>query len=222
MIREERRKKLDALRRDLGDFPIIREKTMQLIETIVDARKPNMVLELGSGKGFSGVTILSSSEKTNLLTVEKDKDNYQDAMRAYAEFEFFNRVLPVNADAEDIVNSLSSASRVQKFDLIFLDCNKTSYNRMFDKVVDLLEDGGVLIADDVLYHGMVENEPEVPAKKHRTIVVNLREFIEKAKTDARLENVVLYDFEDGVLVATKKASSNKKESEKPNEDQSTN
>ena len=222
MISEERRKKLDALRRDLGDFPIIREKTMQLIETIVDARKPNMVLELGSGKGFSGVTILSSSEKTNLLTVEKDKDNYQDAMRAYAEFEFFNRVLPVNADAEDIVNSLSSASRVQKFDLIFLDCNKTSYNRMFDKVVDLLEDGGVLIADDVLYHGMVENEPEVPAKKHRTIVVNLREFIEKAKTDARLENVVLYDFEDGVLVATKKASSNKKESEKPNEDQSTN
>lgn len=222
MISEERRKKLDALRKDLGDFPIIREKTMQLIETIVDARKPNMVLELGSGKGFSGVTILSSSEKTNLLTVEKDKDNYQDAMRAYAEFEFFNRVLPVNADAEDIVNSLSSASRVQKFDLIFLDCNKTSYNRMFDKVVDLLEDGGVLIADDVLYHGMVENEPEVPAKKHRTIVVNLREFIEKAKTDARLENVVLYDFEDGVLVATKKASSNKKESEKPNEDQSTN
>ena len=222
MISEERRKKLDALRKDLGDFPIIREKTMQLIETIVDARKPNMVLELGSGKGFSGVTILSSSEKTNLLTVEKDKDNYQDAMRAYAEFEFFNRVLPVNADAEDIVNSLSSASHVQKFDLIFLDCNKTSYNRMFDKVVDLLEDGGVLIADDVLYHGMVENEPEVPAKKHRTIVVNLREFIEKAKTDARLENVVLYDFEDGVLVATKKASSKKKESEKPNEDQSTN
>ena len=222
MISEERRKELDALRKDLGDFPIIREKTMQLIETIVDARKPNMVLELGSGKGFSGVTILSSSEKTNLLTVEKDKDNYQDAMRAYAEFEFFNRVLPVNADAEDIVNSLSSASRVQKFDLIFLDCNKTSYNRMFDKVVDLLEDGGVLIADDVLYHGMVENEPEVPAKKHRTIVVNLREFIEKAKTDARLENVVLYDFEDGVLVATKKASSKKKESEKPNEDQSTN
>lgn len=222
MISEERRKELDALREGLGDFPIIREKTMRLIETIVGTLNPNMVLELGSGKGFSGVTILSASEKSNLLTVEKDKDNYQDAMRTYAEFDFFDRVLPVNADAEDIVNSLANASHIQKFDLIFLDCNKTSYNRMFDKVVDLLEDGGVLIADDVLYHGMVENEPEIPAKKHRTIVVNLREFIEKAKSDARLENVVLYDFEDGVLVATKKASNKKKESEKPNEDQADN
>ncbi len=202
MISESRKEELNKIREDLKDFPIIRPKTQELIEKIVDARKPQMILELGSGKGFSGAVMLSSVESGGLLTIEKDKDNYNDAMKLYAELDFFERVLPVNADAEEIVDKLHQ-SKAQKFDIIFLDCNKSSYNRMFDKLVDLLEDGGVLIADDCLYHGKVMNEPEIPEKKHRTIVVNLREFITKAENDPRLENVTMYDFEDGVLVATK-------------------
>ena len=204
MINETRKKELKELRERFGDFPIIRPKTASLIEKIVDKLNPNMVLELGSGKGFSSVVILSASEKSNLLAVERDKDNFQELLFTLGDFDFYDRALPVNADAEDITTSLVNAKSVQKFDLIFVDCNKSSYNRMYDKLITLLNDGGVLIADDVLYHGMVEGEPEIPEKKHRTIVVNMREFIEKAQKDNRLENVTLYDFEDGVLVATKK------------------
>ena len=204
MINETRKKELKELRERFGDFPIIRPKTASLIEKIVDKLNPNMVLELGSGKGFSSVVILSASEKSNLLAVERDKDNFQELLFTLGDFDFYDRALPVNADAEDITTSLVNAKIVQKFDLIFVDCNKSSYNRMYDKLITLLNDGGVLIADDVLYHGMVEGEPEIPEKKHRTIVVNMREFIEKAQKDNRLENVTLYDFEDGVLVATKK------------------
>lgn len=204
MINEKRREELKEFRKRLGDFPIIRPKTASLIEKIVDKLNPNMVLELGSGKGFSSVVILSASEKSNLLAVERDKDNFQELLFALGDFDFYDRALPVNADAEDITTSLVNAKNVQKFDLIFVDCNKSSYNRMYDKLITLLNDGGVLVADDVLYHGMVEGEPEIPEKKHRTIVVNMREFIEKAQKDNRLENVTLYDFEDGVLVATKK------------------
>ena len=204
MINEKRREELKEFRKRLGDFPIIRPKTSSLIEKIVDKLNPNMVLELGSGKGFSSVVILSASEKSNLLAVERDKDNFQELLFTLGDFDFYDRALPVNADAEDITTSLVNAKSVQKFDLIFVDCNKSSYNRMYDKLITLLNDGGVLIADDVLYHGMVEGEPEIPEKKHRTIVVNMREFIEKAQKDNRLENVTLYDFEDGVLVATKK------------------
>lgn len=205
MINEKRKEEIKELRKKFEGFPIIRPQTAELIERIVDKLNPNMILELGSGKGFSSVVMLSSSEKSNLLAVEKDKENFQDLLHTLAEYDFYDRALPVNADAEDITTSLVNAKSMQKFDLIFLDCNKSSYNRMYEKVVTLLNDGGVLIADDVLYHGMVEGEPEIPEKKHRTIVVNLREFIDKAQKDNRLENVRLYDFEDGVLVATKKA-----------------
>ena len=206
MINETRKQELKEFRERLGDFPIIRPKTAALIEKIVDKLNPNMVLELGSGRGFSSVVILSSSEKSNLLAVERDKDNFQELLFALGDFDFYDRALPVNADAEDITTSLVNAKTVQKFDLIFVDCNKSSYNRMYEKLITLLNDGGVLVADDVLYHGMVEGQPEIPEKKHRTIVVNMREFIDKVQHDNRLENVTLYDFEDGVLVATKKAA----------------
>lgn len=203
---EERQVELQKRRAILKDFPIIREETQKLIENLVKARKPQMVLELGSGKGYSGAVMLTSHDGANLLTIEKDKDNYNEAMKLYAELDFFERVLPVNADAEEVVEKLANSKTGQKFDIIFLDCNKSSYNRMFDNVVELLSDGGVLIADDCLYHGKVLGEGEIPEKKHRTIVVNMREFIKKVETDERLENVTLYEFEDGVLVATKKSA----------------
>lgn len=201
---KERIEELKKRREALGDFPIIRVKTQELLEELVKKRKPQMVLELGSGKGYSGAVMLTAYDGLNLLTVEKDKDNYNEAMKMYAELDFFERVLPVNADAEEIVEKLANSKTGQKFDLILLDCNKSSYNRMFDNVVELLSEGGVLVADDCLYHGKVFGEAEIPKKKHRTIVVNLREFIKKVEESDKLENVVLYEFEDGVLVATKK------------------
>lgn len=204
MEKEERISQLQKYREQLADFPIIRVKTQELIENIVNKRKPQMVLELGSGKGYSGSVMLTAYDGLNLLTVEKDKDNYNEAMKMYAELDFFERVLPVNAAAEEIVEKLANSTTGQKFDLILLDCNKSSYNRMFDNVVELLSEGGVLIADDCLYHGKVLGEGEIPEKKHRTIVVNMREFIKKVEESDKLENVVLYEFEDGVLVATKK------------------
>lgn len=204
MTNEERKQELQKRRLEQKDFPIIRVETQKLIENIVQKRKPQMVLELGSGKGYSGSVMLTADDSVNLLTIEKDKDNYTDAMRMYAELDFFERVLPINADAEEVVEKLVGSKTGQKFDLILLDCNKSSYNRMFENVVELLSPGGVLIADDCLYHGKVLGEGEIPKKKHRTIVVNMREFIDKVQNSDKLENVTIYDFEDGVLVATKK------------------
>lgn len=204
MINEQRRKDLDDLRATLADFPSIPKKTQELIEQLVDARKPKMVLELGSGKGFSGSVILSTNDDVCLVTIEKEKANYDEAMKNYITFEFYGRVLPVNADAEEVVKKMASASDPQKYDMIFLDCAKSTYIRMADELIDLLNPGGVLVADDCLYFGKVLDGPELPEKKHRTIVVNLRKFIDKIKNDERLGNVVMYEFDDGVLVATRK------------------
>lgn len=204
MITEERKRELAELRKTLGDFPLIPKKTQDLLEKLVDARKPKMVLELGSGKGFSGSVILSTTDDVCLVTIEKDADNYHEATANYMNFEFYGRVLPINEDAEEVVKKMASVADPQKFDLIFLDCAKSTYIRMADELIDLLTPGGVLVADDCLYFGKVLDGPELPEKKHRTIVVNLRKFIDKIKADERLENVTMYDFDDGVLVATRK------------------
>ena len=209
MTKEE----LKQLRENMGDFPVLREKSADLLTKIVEKLKPNMVLELGSGKGFSGCSILSAHDKVNLLTIEKETENYREAMANYVKGEFFERVLPVNADAVEVVERLANAKNKQLFDLIVLDCNKSSYIKMADNLIDLLSPEGVLFADDVLYFGKVMDEStELPEKKHRTIIVNLRKFVEKIEADTRLKNKVLYEVEDGVLVAVKKTEEELKSS----------
>lgn len=203
---EEKRELLNKLRRELEAemFPLIPAKTQELIEKIVEARKPKMILELGSGKGYSGSTMLLADENACLVTIEREKENFDSANKAYMEFEFFGRVLPINADANEIVEKFANMKDKQLFDVIFLDCNKSSYIKMADNLIELLSPGGVLIADDVLYFGKVTSGEEMPEKKHRTIILNLRKFIEKIENDDRLENVTMYEFDNGVLVATKK------------------
>ena len=202
MIREERKKELESYREKFKDFPIIRPKTQDLLELIVDKRKPQMILELGTGKGYSASVMLSAYDNAGILTIEKDENNYREAMQTLAELDFFERVLPVNA--VEVVHKLASVKDGQKFDLIFLDCAKSRYIEMADELISLLSPGGVLVADNCLYFGKVLGEGEIPAKKHRTIVVNLRKFIDKIKNDERLTDTTIYEFDDGVLVTNLK------------------
>lgn len=203
---QQQRKTLDELRAKLeGEmFPLIPKKTEELLIKITEARKPKMILELGSGKGYSGSVMLLSSD-AGLVTIEKDKANYDEALKNYMELEFYGRVLPVNAPAEDVVKSIASAKEKQLFDLIFLDCAKSTYVRVLDDLIGLLSPEGVLVADDCLYFGKIYDGKEIPDKKHRTIVVNLRKFIDAVENDERLTNVTMYEIDNGVLVATKKA-----------------
>ena len=204
MIKDERKKELETYREKFKDFPIIRRKTQDLLELIVDKRKPQMILELGTGKGYSAAVMLSAYDNSGILTIEKDENNYREAMQTLAELDFFERVLPVNADAVEVVHKLASVKDGQKFDLIFLDCAKSRYVEMADELISLLTPGGVLVADNCLYFGKVLGEGEIPAKKHRTIVVNLRKFIDKIKNDDRLTDTTIYEFDDGVLVTNLK------------------
>ena len=203
---EEQTKALKSLREKLEKemFPLVPQKTEELLTKLVKARKPKMILELGSGKGYSGSVMLLNSD-AGLVTIEKDKQNYDEALKNYMELEFYGRVLPVNASAEDVVKSIASAKEKQLFDLIFLDCAKSTYVRVLDDLVGLLSPGGVLIADDCLYFGKIYDGKEIPDKKHRTIVVNLRKFIKEVEEHKDLENVTMYEIDNGVLVATKKA-----------------
>lgn len=203
---KEQKEMLEKLRGELSSemFPLIPEKTEELLTKIVKARKPKMILELGSGKGYSGSIMLLADSDACLVTVEREKENFDAANKAYMEFEFFGRVLPINADANEIVSKFAAMKDKQLFDLIFLDCNKSSYIKMADDLIELLSPGGVLVADDVLYFGKVLDGTEMPEKKHRTIILNLRKFVDKIEKDERLENVSLYEFDNGIITATRK------------------
>lgn len=185
-------------------FPILRPETESALVKVVKSGKPRTILELGTGVGYSALVMLSAAPEASLVTVEREKQNYERAICNFFDAEINERVLPVNADAVDVVNSLANHGG-QKFDLIFLDCNKSSYIEMASNLTQILESGGVLFADNVLFMGLVQGDREKPVPhKHRTIVNNLRKFIDFCSDCGEFESVQVVDKEDGFLIAVKK------------------
>ncbi len=173
--------------------PILRPKTEGLLTSLLHAQKPHKVLEIGTFIGYSASVILENSD-AELTTVEIDEKNAADARQNLKSFE--GRCQIVCDDAENFLKKTQD-----KFDFIFLDGPKGQYKNYLPYLKNILSVGGVLVADDIMFYGLVKSDEPIK-HKHRSIVNNLRTFLENLKSDADFETQI-YDFEDGVSVSKK-------------------
>ncbi len=174
--------------------PIIRPKSEQVLKEIVESLKPKKALEIGTFLGYSATVMLEAEAGLVLTTLEKDEQNAADATFNLKRFGKRAKVLCCDA-----ANFLAECT--EKFNLIFLDGPKGQYFKYLPKLKELLECGGVLVADDTLFHGYVTADGVVK-HKHRTIVESLRKFKEDLQNDTNFQ-CQFYDFEDGIAVCKK-------------------
>lgn len=175
-------------------IPLLLDETAEfLLEFLKDKNFAN-ILEIGTAVGYSGILFLQNQPKANLITIDIDGDIQKVAKQNFENFHLENRVKLLNGDAKEVIRSLN-----QKFDLIFLDGPKGQYIKYLPYLKTLLNKDGYLVADNILFHGKVRAEGFVP-HKHRTIVVNLRKFIEALQND---ENLIteIYEIGDGISIS---------------------
>lgn len=177
--------------------PIMVAKSIDFLQKCIADHKPKTILEIGTAIGYSGIKMLEAASGATLKTIEIDEERYNTAKENFEKAGLSDRVELWLGDAEEIIRLATG-----KFDFILLDGSKGTYSRMLPYLIDLLNKGGVLFADNVLFKGKTEAEGLIP-HKNRTIVVALREFLEGVNKDERL-NSSLYDIGDGISVSIKK------------------
>jgi len=138
---------------------------------------------------------LLSSSLGNLVTVDKNEKSIQIAKETFEMMGFSNRVEVYCEDAFDLINKLQDKNR--RFDMIFLDGAKGQYIKYLPILTNLLNDKGVIFADNVLLQGMVESKEKIPHRK-RTMVVNLRKYLSVVSNDP-YETELLH-IEDGMAI----------------------
>ncbi len=181
--------------------PIIRPKTEGLLKSLIEQNHPKHILEIGTYVGYSARVMLECDEEISIVTVEKDPKNSEFAKQNLKDFG--QRAKVICADAFDFLRDLVAKNgQMPMFDLVFLDGPKGQYVKYLPFLKKFLCRNGLLVADDVLFYGLVQTEGKV-AHKHRTIATNLRFFLKQLQDDADFETTV-YDFEDGVSVSRKK------------------
>ena len=90
----------------------------------------------------------------------------------------------------------------KKYDIIFIDAAKGQYEKYFDICSNLLNEKGVIIADNVLYRGMVAKKDKIPHRQ-ATLVERLRSFLDKITKDERFDTSIL-SIADGLSISVKK------------------
>ena len=135
-----------------------------------------------------------AAKNINLInTVDKNEDMLKMAKENIDKFSL-NQIINLNyMDAYDYL-----VSDKNKYDLIFIDAAKGQYQKYFDEAINLLNDDGIIICDNVLFKGMVANNDLLKRRK-RTIVKRLREFIVNIKNDDRYLSSIV-PIGDGLML----------------------
>lgn len=173
--------------------PIIPHDVRNLLCETLIKYKPKKILEIGTAIGYSAL-VMHSCIECHIDTLEID-ENFA---RIAKENTVGTDTNVINVDCKTWIEE----NKKNKYDFIFLDGPKGQYIYMYDTLMEMLHSGGVLFCDDVLYKGMVLGEDFVPHKK-RTIVVNLRKFLDRIQNDNSV-TAQIYDIDDGVAIIVKK------------------
>ena len=178
-------------------IPVMLDDTKQLLFDTVARCQPTRILEIGTAIGYSGIVMLTAAPNATLNTIEMLEESAQMARENFAEAGLTDRVNLFVGDAWQIVTYLTGS-----YDFIFMDGPKGQYEVFLPYLTDLLEVGGTLVCDNVLYKGLVENVPENKRHKHITVARNMNAFLHDITTNPRYQTE-LFRIGDGVTISKK-------------------
>ena len=176
--------------------PIVSQDVARFIELLLKIIKPKNILEIGSAIGYSSL-IMSKASDANILTIEKDEETFKVLKENLKKYDTDNKIKAINDDA---INALKSMDKEEKFDFCFIDANKSQYEEYLNLVYDLTRDNALILIDNILFRGYVAKDED--NKRYRTIIKNLKKFIEDIKSDKRF-TASLLTVHDGLLLLRK-------------------
>lgn len=152
--------------------PIIQPEVAQFLRVMLRTTKPKNILEIGTAIGYSSIVMAeSTSDDTNITSIERREDMIEIANKKISKAGFENKINILKGEAGEVLSNLD-----KKYDFIFLDAAKGHYKEFFDECIRMLDKDGIIVCDNVLFRGMVASDDLVIRRKI-TIVKRLREFL---------------------------------------------
>lgn len=174
-------------------IPIIMDDTLEKIEEILKEEKPKRILEIGTAVGYSATMFAKYTDEDCIIdTIEIDEERAKEAKENIEKIGVANRINIIVGNAVDILPTIS-----QEYDIVFIDAAKGKYPVFLENAIRLIKNGGLILADNILYKGYVMSDYN--KHKQRTAVRHLREYIQEITEDEKLESEIL-EIGDGLAI----------------------
>ena len=153
-----------------NNVPIMSEDTIEVIKNIITVNEFHTILEIGTAIGYSTICFASTPGVTNITSIERDPIRSSIAYNNVKESRLKNITLR-HTDALEIEIK-------DKFDLIIIDAAKSQNMKFFNKFKENLNEDGIIIIDNLSFHGYVNQETRIESRNLRQMVNKIRKFID--------------------------------------------
>ena len=179
--------------KSLGDVKKMQVDPVQchFLHLMIKISNIKNVLEIGTFTGLSALSIsLALPDDGKLIALDKNEDTNKIAMDFFKKANQNHKIQTIVNPALYTLEELSN----QKFDMVFIDADKMNYKKYYEKSLELINQGGLIIIDNVLWHGEVVDE-----KNDDKFTINIREFNKFVSEDKRVEQIII-PLGDGMTV----------------------
>lgn len=177
-------------------IPIIMDDTLEVVDEILTKLKPTKILEIGTAVGYSAMCFSEYLlEGGKIDTIERDEERILQAKENIKRVGVEEKINIYEGDAVEILPTLKD-----KYDMIFIDAAKGKYPFFLKEALRMLNENGIILADNILYKGYVMSDYN--KHKQRTAVRNLRQYIHEVTNNSNLETKIL-EVGDGLAITKK-------------------
>lgn len=142
------------------------------------------VLEIGSAIGYSAIMIAQVNKNIHITTIEKDKVRYKLAVQNIQKANLQNQITIINKDAKEYSDN-------NKYDLIFIDASKGNNQKFFLQFQNSLTKKGVIITDNLSFHGLVENHELIQTKNQHQLVDKIQSYINFLNNNQEFQTIYI-------------------------------
>ncbi|MCI9110811.1 MAG: O-methyltransferase [Bacilli bacterium] len=176
-----------------NNIPIMQKDGILFLKDYILKNNITSILEIGSAIGYSAIQMAMVNENIQIITIERDKIRYDEAIKNIDNFKMNKQINIILGDAlETEING--------KFDLIFIDAAKAQYIKFFEKYKANLSENGVIVSDNLSFHGLTEPDVVIRNRNLRQLVGKIKKY--KTYLDDNKEfSTEFFDVGDGIAIS---------------------
>lgn len=180
-------------------IPIMNRSSIALVQQLIRWRRSTRILEIGTAIGYSAIRMrIAAGNTAKIVTIERDPEMIEEARNNIGRIGFEDSIRVVAGDAAD---ELPEVHRAGPYDLILIDAAKVQYERLFLKYAEYLDPGGIIVTDNVLFHGLVCHPERVRKRSLHRLVDKVNRFNHFLASREDFETVFL-TVGDGLAIST--------------------
>lgn len=175
------------------NIPIMLPDGIEFLLKYIKDNNIKNILEIGTAIGYSAIRMCLVDNNINVTTIERDENRYKEAVKNVKKCHLEDRINLIHNDAFEVLLS-------DKYDLIFIDAAKSQYIKFFEKFKLNLNKNGVIVSDNLNFHGLTHTKEEIKSRNVRGIVRKLNNYIDYLNNNTEFKTE-FYDIGDGISIS---------------------